>query len=118
MRPQLLEDIGLTLSPNVKRLPARNYFADLPIERTGAIDADLVLLVAFARPAASIVGEPAVRAHDAFRRHRVVLLNNQRDAKLRAAFATGSPASIDDSLDHLVPRIERALAGAGDGAAP
>ncbi|WP_414447621.1 ABC transporter substrate-binding protein [Burkholderia sp. 22PA0099] len=118
VRPQLLEDIGLTLSPAVKRLPARNYFADLPIERTGAIDADLVLLVAFARPAASIVGEPAVRALDAFRRHRVVLLDNRRDAELRAAFATGSPASIDYSLDHLVPRIDRALAGAGDGATP
>jgi iron complex transport system substrate-binding protein len=115
VRPQFLEKIGLSLSPKVANLHARNYFADLPIERTGVIDADVVLLVAFARPASSIVAEPAVRALPAFQHHRIVLLDNLHDAELRAAFATGSPTSIAYSLDHLVPRIERALAGAGAG---
>ncbi|MBU9643050.1 ABC transporter substrate-binding protein [Burkholderia gladioli] len=113
VRPRLLEDLGMKLSPTLKTLPARNYYADLPIERTSAIDADLVVLVAFARPAASLLAEPAVQALDAARRHRLVVLDNQRDAALRAAFATGSPTSIDATLDQLVPRIARALAGAG-----
>jgi len=114
VRPQLLEDLGLTISPKVKDLPAKNYFADLPIERTSLADADVVLLVAFARPASTIIAEPAVRALTAFREHRVVLLDNDHDAELRAAFATGSPTSIAYTLEYLTPRISHALAGAGD----
>lgn len=99
-------DLGFVPNPPVTRLPSSGFFAQVPVERVGDLDAQTGVFTTIGLPFADLENDTLINSLAVVRDGQAVRLP-ENDPAVRALSA-GTPASLRFALDHITPRLAAA----------
>lgn len=110
-RFDLLSQIGFVQNPPVTQLQSAGFFANVPVERISALDADVAVILPIGFTKAQTEADPLIASLPVVRDGRAIILDPA--SELGMAWGTSSVLSIPVVLEQLVPQLEQASAKVG-----
>ncbi|OLL76211.1 ABC-type Fe3+-hydroxamate transport system, periplasmic component [Pseudonocardia sp. Ae168_Ps1] len=108
-RMEFLEELGMTLAPQIAALPTEGFSTPISRERMNLLDADVTVMQPIGKDATEIENDPLWQAVPSVAAGRGVLLS---DRDVSQAFSAASVQGWTFALDRTVPRLADAAAAA------
>ena len=107
-RFDIFKDLGFVQNPPIASLESSGFFANVPVERVGDLNADVALLSTIGLPFADLQNDARINALPVVQDGRAVEL--AEDDPAVQAMSAGTPASLDFALNRVVPQLAPAAA--------
>ncbi|WP_280423836.1 ABC transporter substrate-binding protein [Nocardia carnea] len=99
-------DLGFVQNPPVTRLQSSGFFAQVPAERVGDLDAQVAVFTTIGLPFADLDNDTLINSLAVVREGHAVRLPENDPAVL--ALSAGTPGSLRFALDHITPQLAAA----------
>ena len=105
-RFDVFADLGFVQNPPVTSLQSSGFFANVPVERVGDLNAQVALLSTIGLPFADLENDQRLNSLSVVRDDRAVRLPETDPAV--QALSAGTPASLAFALDQVAPKLTAA----------
>ncbi|WP_068277151.1 ABC transporter substrate-binding protein [Aldersonia kunmingensis] len=107
-RFDVFAEMGFVPNPPVQQLSASGFFANVPVERVAALDANVSALTTIYLPMSDLTGDPLINALPVVKDGRAVFLDEK--SEVNQGLQAGTPQSLAVALDQAVPQVQQAVA--------
>lgn len=109
-RVNLLQEIGLTNSPEIDALGDGSFYVDVSKERLDLLDADVTVIFPIGAETSEFTSDPLFTAIPSVADGRDLVLE---DGTLRNAFSSGTAPGSAYAATRIAPMLQQALGGSG-----
>ncbi|WP_440713413.1 ABC transporter substrate-binding protein [Gordonia sp. FQ] len=107
-RFDIFAGLGLVQNPPVTKLASSGFFASVPVERVGDLNADVALFSTISLPFSDLQNDARLNSLAVVRDGRAVEI--PEDDPANKGLAAGTPVSLKFSLDEITPKLAAAAA--------
>lgn len=102
-RWDLIEALGFVQNPPVLDLETSGFFAPVPAEKIGVLDADVAILFPIGYSLDELKADPLIASLTVVKQNRAIYLDAEQE--LSQAFSAASPLSIPIAVAGIVPQL-------------